>query len=186
MPPLHPHHGPSSHCQTKQPFESGLCGFGLDLRRVVDCVRLCPGSRFLSISTTAKAAQTTTVCRMSRHCAKGPTRQYYLCRCQWRSLRASSFGRTGRTGSARLRSRRNGTASESTALAIVRHYFAQSLPETRWQLSNAHGKVVVNLDHGQSMKKLTLARQRRDSIFCLVYTIDTFHAKIPAIRETWG
>jgi hypothetical protein len=46
-------------------------------------------------------------------------------------------------------------------------------------------KVFVDLD--QSKKKLTLARQRqRDSIFCLVYTIDTFHAKIPAIRETWG
>jgi hypothetical protein len=46
-----------------------------------------------------------------------------------------------------------------------------------------HEKVVVDLEYDQ---KMVASGKRRDQIFCLVYTIDLFHEKIPAIRETWG
>jgi hypothetical protein len=44
-------------------------------------------------------------------------------------------------------------------------------------------KVYVDLEYHDKMEKSLLPR---DKIFCLVYTIDAFHSKIPAIRETWG
>jgi hypothetical protein len=42
-------------------------------------------------------------------------------------------------------------------------------------------KVYADLEYDKKM-----AKSRRDKIFCLVYTIDANHDKIPAIRETWG
>jgi hypothetical protein len=44
-------------------------------------------------------------------------------------------------------------------------------------------KVFVDMEYD---KKMEASGQRRDKIFCLVYTIDAFHGKIPSIRETWG
>ena len=46
-----------------------------------------------------------------------------------------------------------------------------------------HEKVFVDLEYDRSM---AVSGKRRDQIFCLIYTIDLFHDKIPAIRETWG
>lgn len=42
-------------------------------------------------------------------------------------------------------------------------------------------KVFVDLEYEKQM-----ADAPREKIFCLVYTIDIYHNKIPAIRETWG
>ena len=44
-------------------------------------------------------------------------------------------------------------------------------------------KVFVDLEYD---KKMEASGQSRDTIFCLVYTIDSAHSKIPSIRETWG
>jgi len=46
-----------------------------------------------------------------------------------------------------------------------------------------HDKVVVDFKADEEANK---SGKRRDKIFCLVYTIDSGHPKIPAIRETWG
>lgn len=42
-------------------------------------------------------------------------------------------------------------------------------------------KVIVDMEYEKQM-----ANSPRDKIFCLIYTIDAYHKKIPAIRETWG
>ena len=42
-------------------------------------------------------------------------------------------------------------------------------------------KVFVDMEYEKHM-----VNSPRDKIFCLVYTIDKYHNKIPAIRETWG
>ncbi|KAL9179903.1 hypothetical protein ACHAXT_007873 [Thalassiosira profunda] len=42
-----------------------------------------------------------------------------------------------------------------------------------------HGAAERRAEHG-------LAKRGRAKIFCLVYTIEKFHDRIPAIRETWG
>jgi glycoprotein-N-acetylgalactosamine 3-beta-galactosyltransferase len=44
-------------------------------------------------------------------------------------------------------------------------------------------KVFVDMDAHEAAEK---SGQKRDKIFCLVYTIDSGHPKIPSIRETWG
>jgi len=46
-----------------------------------------------------------------------------------------------------------------------------------------HEKVVVDLDAHKAAEE---SGKKRDKIFCLVYTIESGHPKIPAIRETWG
>jgi hypothetical protein len=46
-------------------------------------------------------------------------------------------------------------------------------------------KVYVDLEYDKYMQDNNNA-QHRDKIFCLVYTIDLYHKKLPAIRETWG
>lgn len=46
-----------------------------------------------------------------------------------------------------------------------------------------HEKVFVDLKADEEAEK---SGKPRDKIFCLVYTIDAGHPKIPAIRETWG
>lgn len=44
-------------------------------------------------------------------------------------------------------------------------------------------KVKLNVEgHKQAQE----SGKKRDKIFCLVYTIEKFHDRIPAIRETWG
>lgn len=44
-------------------------------------------------------------------------------------------------------------------------------------------KVFVDLN---ATKIIDASKAPRDKIFCLVYTIDSGHPKIPPIRETWG
>jgi hypothetical protein len=44
-------------------------------------------------------------------------------------------------------------------------------------------RVHVDKNYDEEMEK---AGNKRAKIFCLVYTIDSGHPKIPAIRETWG
>lgn len=44
-------------------------------------------------------------------------------------------------------------------------------------------RIVVETDYD---KKMESSEQKRDKIFCLVYTIESGHSKIPFIRETWG
>lgn len=44
-------------------------------------------------------------------------------------------------------------------------------------------KVFVDLEYDKAMESSLVPR---DKIFCLVYTIDVFHSKIAAVRETWG
>lgn len=44
-------------------------------------------------------------------------------------------------------------------------------------------RVHVDMQYDQEMET---AGNKRAKIFCLVYTIDSGHPKIPAIRETWG
>jgi hypothetical protein len=46
-----------------------------------------------------------------------------------------------------------------------------------------HERVVVDTEYDKKMEDSGL---KRDKIFCLVYTIDSGHPKIPNIRETWG
>lgn len=50
-----------------------------------------------------------------------------------------------------------------------------------WKMLNE--KVVVDF---QAHKAAEASGKKRDKIFCLVYTIESGHGKIPAIRETWG
>jgi hypothetical protein len=44
-------------------------------------------------------------------------------------------------------------------------------------------KVVIDT---AGEKAANESGKRRDTIFCLVYTISPNHDKIPLIRETWG
>ena len=44
-------------------------------------------------------------------------------------------------------------------------------------------RVVVDMEYDKNMQD---SGAKRDKIFCLVYTIETGHYKIPSIRETWG
>jgi len=50
-------------------------------------------------------------------------------------------------------------------------------------------KVYVDLTNHEAAERRAehgLARKKRAKIFCLVYTIEKYHDRIPAIRETWG
>ena len=50
-------------------------------------------------------------------------------------------------------------------------------------------KVYVDLTQHEAAEKRAehgLAKKKRAKIFCWVYTIEKFHDRIPAIRETWG
>jgi len=50
-------------------------------------------------------------------------------------------------------------------------------------------KVFVDLTNHEAAERRAehgLAKKKRAKIFCLVYTIEKFHDRIPAIRETWG
>jgi hypothetical protein len=50
-----------------------------------------------------------------------------------------------------------------------------------------HEKVKLNLEGHKAAEAAAEANgKKRDKIFCLVYTIESGHPKIPAIRETWG
>jgi hypothetical protein len=44
-------------------------------------------------------------------------------------------------------------------------------------------RVHVDMEYDKEMEK---SGNKRAKIFCLVYTIDSGHPRIPAIRETWG
>jgi len=44
-------------------------------------------------------------------------------------------------------------------------------------------RIVVETDYDKTMDD---SGQKRDKIFCFVYTIESGHPKIPNIRETWG
>lgn len=46
-----------------------------------------------------------------------------------------------------------------------------------------HNKVILDMKAHEEAEK---SGKKRDKIFCLVYTIESGHPKIPAIRETWG
>ncbi|KAG7351183.1 hypothetical protein IV203_010543 [Nitzschia inconspicua] len=46
-----------------------------------------------------------------------------------------------------------------------------------------HNRIVVDMEYD---KKMEDSGVKRDKIFCLVYTIDSGHPKIPNILETWG
>jgi len=46
-----------------------------------------------------------------------------------------------------------------------------------------HERIVVETEYDNKMEE---SGKKRDKIFCLVYTIESGHFKIPAIRETWG
>jgi hypothetical protein len=46
-----------------------------------------------------------------------------------------------------------------------------------------HKKVFVDIKADEEANK---SGRKRDKIFCLVYTIDSGHVKIPSIRETWA
>lgn len=46
-----------------------------------------------------------------------------------------------------------------------------------------HNRIVVDTEYD---KKMDESGAKRDKIFCLVYTIDAGHPKIPNILETWG
>jgi hypothetical protein len=46
-----------------------------------------------------------------------------------------------------------------------------------------HERVFVDMDYDKKMEE---SGTKRDKIFCLVYTIDSGHPKIPGIRQTWG
>ncbi|KAL7520445.1 hypothetical protein ACHAWX_006249 [Stephanocyclus meneghinianus] len=50
-------------------------------------------------------------------------------------------------------------------------------------------KVFVDLTSHEAAEKRAeheLSQKKRAKIFCLVYTIEKFHDRIPAIKETWG
>jgi hypothetical protein len=50
-------------------------------------------------------------------------------------------------------------------------------------------KVFVDLTSHEAAEKRAehgLSQMKRAKIFCLVYTIEKFHDRIPAIKETWG
>ena len=50
-------------------------------------------------------------------------------------------------------------------------------------------KVYVDLTNHEAAERRAehgLAKMKRVKIFCLVYTIEKFHDRIPAIRQTWG
>jgi glycoprotein-N-acetylgalactosamine 3-beta-galactosyltransferase len=50
-------------------------------------------------------------------------------------------------------------------------------------------KVYVDLTQHEAAERRAehgLARRGRAKVFCLVFTIEKFHERIPAIRETWG
>ena len=45
-------------------------------------------------------------------------------------------------------------------------------------------RVIVDMEYDKKMEESV--GEKRDKIFCLVYTIESGHHKIPLIRETWG
>jgi hypothetical protein len=66
-----------------------------------------------------------------------------------------------------------------------------------------HEKVLVDMEYENKMIQImnatiasnsssishdtmTMTPRRRTKIFCLIYTTDAGHYRIPAIRETWG
>ena len=51
--------------------------------------------------------------------------------------------------------------------------------DNNWKM--LHDKVFVDLEYEKSM-----AGKPRDKIFCLVYTTEEGHARVPRIRRTWG
>ena len=53
--------------------------------------------------------------------------------------------------------------------------------DNNWRMLNE--KVFVDLEADKAAEE---SGKRRDTIFCLVYTIDSGHPKIPNIRQTWG
>lgn len=58
---------------------------------------------------------------------------------------------------------------------------ACSSRDNNWKMMTKRVKVETEYD-----KKQEASGARRDKIFCLVYTIEKGHDKIPNIRETWG
>ena len=46
-----------------------------------------------------------------------------------------------------------------------------------------HKRVVVETEYEQTRNE---SGEKRDKIFCLVYTIEKFHDRIPNILQTWG
>lgn len=53
--------------------------------------------------------------------------------------------------------------------------------DDNWRMM--HERIVVESDYENLMNQ---SGQKRDKIFCLVYTIEKFHDRIPKILETWG
>ena len=83
---------------------------------------------------------------------------------------------------------RIGYVHDETALRLnpPKNSFSQSMLEPLCSIRDNNyrmltEKVFVDLEYEHKMEHLP-----RDKIFCLVYTIDKYHNKIPAIRETWG
>jgi len=59
--------------------------------------------------------------------------------------------------------------------------------DPNWQMLTE--KVYVDLTNHEAAEKRAehgLAKKKRAKIFCLVYTIEKYHDRIPPIRETWG
>lgn len=79
------------------------------------------------------------------------------------------------------------TALHTNPPTFLEHYAESDLTADCKKRDNnykmLHEKVRVNLDAHKAAEE---SGKKRDKIFCLVYTIESGHPKIPAIRETWG
>lgn len=53
--------------------------------------------------------------------------------------------------------------------------------DNNWKMM--HKRVVVETEYEKTKNE---NGEKRDKIFCLVYTIEKFHERIPSILETWG
>lgn len=58
---------------------------------------------------------------------------------------------------------------------------ACSMRDNNWKMMTQ--RVFVDMDEDRQKNE---AGVKRDKIFCLVYTIESAHSRIPAIQQTWG
>lgn len=68
------------------------------------------------------------------------------------------------------------------------HTFVYSIHDLDPNYQMLTKKVFVDLTSHQAAEKRAEhgSQEKRAKIFCLVYTIEKFHDRIPAIKETWG
>jgi len=59
-----------------------------------------------------------------------------------------------------------------------------SIHDENWELLTK--KIRVDFEGHEKREREAMSGKKRTKIFCVVYTLDKFHHRIPSIRRTWG